>query len=492
MCHKGSGDNEETRKLANLGANLKGENLMKKILALAAVAALTAGVSAYAANPFSDVSTDHWAYQAVADLSAQGVVEGYPNGTFQGEKHITRYEVAQIVARLLAQESQLNAQQKATVEKLAAEYADELNNLGVRVSNLENKVGNVTWTGDARVKFEREDKVEKTKNDKADEVAADADVVKAKGELDKAPQDQKEAKKTAYDQAVAKAQQAADEKHKDDATKEDAYTGRVRLNLKAQANDKIAVKARLATEFNFVEDKPMEVAVERIHAEYAPVEGLTLDFGRTDATLGGGLFYDDVFDGVVASYDVNGYAFQAGYGRYIAMKGESKYFVNQTSKDREAVFVQGSTKIADMVNIGAFYTRFEKRKGEADTKAFYGVNAKADLFKGLSVDGEYVRKAEVKVGNDYVHPSMWDAGFAYEFGPATLGVHYYDVEKGSNLGISGATYFEDNAKFWVASGEVAVAKDVSLKADYRFKGEQRDDSSKKLDQKWNVSLNYVF
>ena len=90
---------------------------MKKIFALAAVAALTAGVSAYAANPFSDVSMDHWAYQAVADLSAQGVVEGYPNGTFGGEKHITRFEVAQIVARLLAQESQLNASQKATVEQ---------------------------------------------------------------------------------------------------------------------------------------------------------------------------------------------------------------------------------------------------------------------------------------------------------------------------------------------------------------------------------------
>ena len=59
---------------------------MKKILALAAVAALTAGVSAYAANPFSDVTPDDWAFQAVSDLSAQGVVEGYPDGTFKGEK----------------------------------------------------------------------------------------------------------------------------------------------------------------------------------------------------------------------------------------------------------------------------------------------------------------------------------------------------------------------------------------------------------------------
>ena len=127
---------------------------MKKILALAAVAALTAGVSAYAANPFSDVTADDWAYQAVSDLSAQGVVEGYPDGTFKGERNMTRYELAQIVARLMAKEDQLNAEQQATLDKLAGEYADELANLGVRVSNLEKKVGNLYWSGDARMRYQ--------------------------------------------------------------------------------------------------------------------------------------------------------------------------------------------------------------------------------------------------------------------------------------------------------------------------------------------------
>ncbi len=92
---------------------------MKKILAIAAAAALTAGVSAYAANPFSDVSPDDWAYQAVSDLSDQGVVEGYPDGTFKGERNMTRYELAQVIARLMAREDQLNAEQKATLDKLA-------------------------------------------------------------------------------------------------------------------------------------------------------------------------------------------------------------------------------------------------------------------------------------------------------------------------------------------------------------------------------------
>ncbi|WP_337773506.1 S-layer homology domain-containing protein, partial [Dialister hominis] len=127
---------------------------MKKILALAAVAALTAGVSAYAANPFSDVTPSDWAYQAVVDLSEQGVVEGYPDGTFKGERNITRYEMAQIIARMLAKEDQLNAEQRATLDKLAGEYADELANLGVRVSNLEKKVGNLYWSGDARMRYQ--------------------------------------------------------------------------------------------------------------------------------------------------------------------------------------------------------------------------------------------------------------------------------------------------------------------------------------------------
>ncbi|EGF13643.1 hypothetical protein HMPREF9083_0766 [Dialister micraerophilus DSM 19965] len=486
--------NEETRKLANIGANLKGENLMKKILALAAVAALTAGVSAYAANPFSDVSTDHWAYQAVADLSAQGVVEGYPNGTFQGEKHITRYEVAQIVARLLAQESQLNAQQRATVEKLAAEYADELNNLGVRVSNLENKVGNVTWGGDARVKFERASLKEANKAAKEKAVAENAQVKQAKQDLDTANKGQdeqaKKDKKTAYDKAVKTAGDTYDAAHKDDAEHADAYLARIRLNLKAQANDKVAVKARLATEFDLKDGGDMAVEVERLHAEYAPAEGFTLDLGRTDATLGAGLLYDDTFDGVVASYGIGQFNLQAGYGRYREMKG-AQYEVNNVKKDREAIFVQGSTKIADQVNIGAFYTRLEKLDAEKDqdAKAFYGVNAKADLYKGLSVDGEYVRRDD-KVADE--HPAMWTAGAAYEFGPATLGVHYYDVDANAYFGGSTAAYLYDNAKFWIASGEVAVAKDVTLKADYLFKGEQKDDSSKDLDSVWNVSLNYVF
>ena len=98
-------------------------------------------------------NTQRLAYQAVTSLSEQGVVEGYPDGTFKGQQNITRYEMAQIIARMLAKEDQYNAQQRAIIDRLASEYADELNNLGVRVSNLEKRVGNVRFTGDSRMRY---------------------------------------------------------------------------------------------------------------------------------------------------------------------------------------------------------------------------------------------------------------------------------------------------------------------------------------------------
>ena len=118
---------------------------MKKSLVLAMAMALGVTASAYAANPFSDVPAGHWAYDAVNKLAAEGVVDGYPDGTYGGDKLMTRYEMAQIVAKAMAK--------GANVDKLAAEFADELDSLGVRVANLEKKADNVKVTGEVRYSY---------------------------------------------------------------------------------------------------------------------------------------------------------------------------------------------------------------------------------------------------------------------------------------------------------------------------------------------------
>lgn len=139
---------------------------MKHAFLKAAIAACfaCAAVTVSAANPFIDVSADDWAYQAVASLSDEGVIDGYPDGTFRGDKHVTRYEIAQIVARLMAKEDTLNASQKETLAKLSSQYANELKDLGVRIAELEKKRGATDLITELRVQsIDRYDDVFKGK-----------------------------------------------------------------------------------------------------------------------------------------------------------------------------------------------------------------------------------------------------------------------------------------------------------------------------------------
>ena len=109
--------------------------------------------TAFAANPFVDVPANHWAYGAVAKLAKAGIVNGMGDGTFQGGANMTRYEMAQIVAKAMTKVDSADAANKALIEKLEAEFAAELNNLGVRVKALEDKVGTIAFSGDARIRY---------------------------------------------------------------------------------------------------------------------------------------------------------------------------------------------------------------------------------------------------------------------------------------------------------------------------------------------------
>jgi hypothetical protein len=144
------------------------------------------------AQPFADVPTDHWAYDAIAELAAKGLIEGYPDGSFKGDRAMTRYEMAMVVARLLARieaikipplpgdlvrTAQLNAAQAAnaaarqaidqrltaklaTIQRLVAEFRAELAALGVRVTAVEEELAairarldNTRVTGDMRYRY---------------------------------------------------------------------------------------------------------------------------------------------------------------------------------------------------------------------------------------------------------------------------------------------------------------------------------------------------
>jgi hypothetical protein len=130
---------------------------MKKnlIVALALVFVLgIAGTAFAAANPFVDVPAKHWAYDAVTKLAQAGILDGYGDGTYRGERLATRYEMAQATAKAMARADKADAQMKALIDKLAVEFAAELNNLGVRVAKLEKNASTIKFWGEARLRYQ--------------------------------------------------------------------------------------------------------------------------------------------------------------------------------------------------------------------------------------------------------------------------------------------------------------------------------------------------
>ena len=427
---------------------------MKKILAIAAAAALTTGVSAYAANPFSDVSTSDWAYQAVSDLSDQGVVIGYPDGTFRGERNITRYELAQIVARMMAREDQLNAEQRATLEKLAGEFADELANLGVRVSKLEKKVGNLYWSGDANMKYQ----------------------------------------------------------HNLDGMKdhEDAWEGRMRINADAEVNDKVTVSGRFVSEFNFKDGAGANTDMDRIHVRYAPNEAAYIDLGRQGVALDQtGVFWDEDgrFDGVVAGYDNGKLGLEFGYGRFqdATIYNLTDFGENHPEVSPAEAWYGKISANAGPVGLSGFYLKnTEKLFGIADAEV-WGAGANFGLGP-VTVDGDYVQ-TRTKSAGDKNHVNLWTAGVTFgevdldKPGSFSIGAHYVDAEAGSTAFGNSALDLTDHLAFaardgkditfWQAKAGVALQKNLELDAYYSFAADVKGEKEDPKDA-WGIELNYAF
>jgi hypothetical protein len=144
---------------------------MKKVaLAIAALLVLLVVAPAFS-QPFADVPTDHWAFDAIAELAAKGLIEGYPDGTFKGDRALTRYEMAMVIARVLARieaikippppaptkipAPEVTRADIQTLQRLINEFRAELAALGVRVTAVEEelaalraRVDNTFITGD--------------------------------------------------------------------------------------------------------------------------------------------------------------------------------------------------------------------------------------------------------------------------------------------------------------------------------------------------------
>jgi hypothetical protein len=105
------------------------------------ISMLSLGAAAFA-TPFSDVPANHWAYQYIQALAADGIIDGLSNGTYNGNRPMTRYEASALVARAVnkVRETGASKEDLDKLAKLVDAFRDELDALGVRVSNLEDRL----------------------------------------------------------------------------------------------------------------------------------------------------------------------------------------------------------------------------------------------------------------------------------------------------------------------------------------------------------------
>ena len=448
---------------------------MKKILAMAAVAALAAGASVYAANPFSDVDTSDWAYQAISDLSDRGMIEGYPDGTFKGENNITRYELAQIIARLMAKEDQMNAEDRAIIDRLASEYASELENLGVRVSNLEKKVGNIAWSGDARIRYQR-----------------------------------------------------SEAKYGD----KDSWDARMRINVNATVNDSTYVQGRIVAETDLKEGEGGEVSMDRLYVHHQLGKaGLTL--GRYEVDMGqqlGGWLYSNAFDGIELAVPFGEKLNLAvGYGRMqeaadgceVTLVKDSEaskkeYFSNFRKTEMFYAQLKADLKVAQLgvdyfrVSPYTYEGEFDLNAGSAQEvtgrKAVWGVNLLIPVQK-FRVFGDYY--ADTKENAVYEQKGkIWTAGLGYgeldtaKPGSFAIDVAYFKTKGGLyEVGMTGGeapsmdVLLMSDGHFWLASADVALAKNTYLHGEYAFGTSADNNSGASIGEygnSWVLSLNYEF
>jgi len=125
------------------------------VVVLALVLAIVFAGTAFAAtNPFVDVPKGHWAYDAVSRLAQDGVIMGDSATVFNGGKVVTRYEMAKVVANAVSKMDKANAEDQALIEKLSKEFAEELANLNVRVTKLEQKADKIHMGAFAMLKYD--------------------------------------------------------------------------------------------------------------------------------------------------------------------------------------------------------------------------------------------------------------------------------------------------------------------------------------------------
>ena len=431
---------------------------MKKKIISSLVATMAVGATcAFAANPFVDVPTDSWAYKSVVELADAGIIQGVDGSYFQGDRNITRYEAAEMTAKAMAHMDKASVEQRALINKLADEYADELNSLGVRVSNLENKVGNVKLTGDARIRY--------------------------------------------------RFQNGAKEN-------DDSWQYRVRIRANAQVNDRTKVTYGISSNNQTFSQNGAasggDTNNEDIYTDLANIDynfggnNWDLMVGRYMYVLGDkvGYQFGDAFDGAQLQYKNDKFKAIAGFGKFkegdlagVAKFGTTAEIDGVKTGYGELEGFFGGGRLAGS-SVGAYYNDFYGQKGfTADD--LWGAFASFNFGPKWNLTANYE-----KISDDATDdPDMWYGKLQY--GSASFAapkswdawVEYLNAEDGAFL--NGSTNMwrwadMDNVKSWGVGIDYTFAKNAMFSVMQSFASETKSGSAQDPEEMTRANFVFVF
>ena len=334
---------------------------MKKSLVSALTTALVVGAASTtfaAANPFEDVPADHWAYDAISQLAADGVIEGYGDGTYRGDQEITRYEMAQMIARAMAKNP--SGADKAMVDKLAAEFADELNNLGVRVAALEKKVDNVKWHGLLRYTWLR-------------------------------PREEK----------IARGRENGVGQRR-------TNNFRLRLSMTARVNEHWTANGRM----EYLTDRDGMKSAANGNNVITNRLWAAGEYGATTIWLGKFPGFSLVDNGMIFDDDMAGGFVQFGNKAYLRLTG-GRYKINDDLGTASYWSVEASTDPNKKFSIGAGYHHFENKEKMLANIAIDGVNNNAKNLGIWAVGAAYRFDKNFRVSGAYAQNTKGDVSSKY-------------------------------------------------------------------------------
>ncbi|MBR3499194.1 MAG: S-layer homology domain-containing protein [Selenomonadaceae bacterium] len=416
---------------------------MKKTVAAALTAAFVAGMTSSAlaaSNPFSDVPAGHWAYQSVAKLAAEGVIEGYGDGTYRGDRNITRYEMAQMIAKAMAKNP--TGASKADLDRLAAEFRDELDALGVRVAELEKYADKVVWTGELRYRYW---------NDRETLPYTSRKLKRTNNQL------------------------------------------QLRLFPTATVNDHWKIKARMTASSNMKEDTTSNFKLTYAYAEGKYFDDkLTLNVGRMPlyTNVDDGLVFDDFFSGFQAIYgDKFKVALMAGrwnLDNAILNVPNELVFDDSTASYQGAEISYDNDKL--FVGVGYHHFRsddfeylpgYKKDNKKAKNANVWAVGARYNFDNGFKIRGAYASNTKA---DEYKR--SWTAGIGYKgadrkvAGSWGIGVDYRYVGQNTSMAPTFDTFsLRTNKKGVDISVDWAPLQNTYVKIGY-FTGKTLDTKKK--------------